>query len=265
VGSVEMAEARRQIVNVLEEEKQKLIALQIEQIALNALQNTPGAAQSVQEITEALAKLEIKIIAARNATHQLAFAFFNAGTGVLQDFFTNGIDNAESFADAMRGLALSFVNAMRQIIAQLLAYQVVAAAFRALGLPVPAPAFATGGYVGIGPSGVDKVDARLTRGEYVITKAVVDRWGKEEFDRINFGRQDPRTLRSNRYATGGVVEVAPIDVAGGELTGRLDVAIDDGLLVRHFEAYLQTPGGQRSVITSIGKRPKAARASIGRG
>lgn len=65
------------------------------------------------------------------------------------------------------------------------------------------PKFAKGGYVSEGQSGVDKVPAMLTLGEYVIKKPVVDKLGVDFFDRLNGGNIGFGSR--GHYANGGQV------------------------------------------------------------
>ena len=58
--------------------------------------------------------------------------------------------------------------------------------------------YATGGYV-TGPGGIDKVQAKLTQGEYVIRKKAVQSLGKDKLEEIN------RTGEMPGYAKGGPI------------------------------------------------------------
>lgn len=67
------------------------------------------------------------------------------------------------------------------------------------------PKFATGGFVATGPDGIDKVDAKLTKGEYVIKKEKVDQYGKDFFDNLNFGNNNVPFTFKTHFAEGGFV------------------------------------------------------------
>lgn len=67
------------------------------------------------------------------------------------------------------------------------------------------PRFATGGYVGEGRDGVDKVPAMLTKGEYVISKKRVDELGLDVLNKLNFGKTSGVQSFDGYYATGGMV------------------------------------------------------------
>ena len=68
------------------------------------------------------------------------------------------------------------------------------------------PHFYTGGSVDRGQSGVDKVPAMLTKGEYVISKPVVDRVGLDFLNSLNFGKLKVPFNTTGHYATGGMVQ-----------------------------------------------------------
>lgn len=71
--------------------------------------------------------------------------------------------------------------------------------------------FATGGFVsGPGSSTSDSINARLSRGEYVIKADSVTKYGKSFFDMINGGSFS----RNNNYAAGGMVSG---NIGGGQL------------------------------------------------
>lgn len=65
------------------------------------------------------------------------------------------------------------------------------------------PKFATGGFVSEGQSGVDRVPAMLTLGEYVIRKPIVDKYGIDFFNSLNNGSIGLGT--KGHYAQGGEV------------------------------------------------------------
>jgi len=66
---------------------------------------------------------QLAISAAKDAQEMAEFkaSVESALTSDLTNFFTRGIDEAENFGDAMRGLALSVADSLRQIAAQMLA------------------------------------------------------------------------------------------------------------------------------------------------
>lgn len=78
------------------------------------------------------------------------------------------------------------------------------------------PRFAQGGLVH-GQDGVDKVDAKLTAGEYVITKKRVKELGIPFLDALNFTDVNPIKNLSGHYNTGGVVQSSVQNVQNLEI------------------------------------------------
>ena len=65
--------------------------------------------------------------------------------------------------------------------------------------------FATGGFVS-GPGGIDKVPARLTAGEFVMSKGAVQKWGEGTLASMNAmggGNNTPQITNNIQYADGG--------------------------------------------------------------
>ena len=64
--------------------------------------------------------------------------------------------------------------------------------------------FAEGGFVS-GPSGVDRVPANLTAGEFVMSKGAVEKYGADTLAGMNAAAGGTNRPRGGRYNTGGVV------------------------------------------------------------
>lgn len=105
--------------------------------------------------------------------------------------------------------------------------------------------FASGGVVK-GPGGVDNVDAKLTAGEFVMTKKAVNKWGIGFFESLNSmvgGKNDGHL--TGRYEEGGVVTEEQNKI-NEETLGKLDEKIE-GLV-----ASLETKRGTQK--RALGKR-----------
>jgi len=88
---------------------------------------------------------------------------------------------------------------------------IVAIAAGTLLKNIELPGFASGGYVsGPGSSTSDSINARLSRGEYVVKADSVTKFGKSFLDMINGGGFS----RNNNFATGGMVSG---NIGGGQL------------------------------------------------
>lgn len=75
------------------------------------------------------------------------------------------------------------------------------------------PKFAEGGLVGTRTTNKtdDKIDAKLSEGEYVIKSKVVEKYGVEFFDYLNYGRKVTHSQKTS-YADGGVVSQIPQNI-----------------------------------------------------
>lgn len=192
-------------------------------------------------------------------------------TGELTNFFTQGIENAESFGDAMRGLALSVVDSLRKIVAQMLATLLVQKLLGAFGLPIKAASggevrAAGGGLIrGPGTRTSDSIAALLSDGEFVVKASVVQQPGSLEFLR-EYNREGLPVLKQIGYlgfAEGGLVELegAP---ARGAANGKADLTIglDETLLLKRLEA---SPMFSRVLVRTLDRHRKAANNALGRG
>ena len=193
---------------------------------------------------------------------------FEAGQQALTNFLTTGIREADNFGDAVRGMALAVVDAIQAMLAQMLAYEIMALAMKAMGIPVPAASYSNGGYVKgfdeggyTGPGGKYDPAGIVHAGEFVTRQKVVREPGArgflEAFNRDGMAAVRRYSMRG--YADGGLVG-APGDGGGGSNDfGTLTVGLEEGLVAR----ALQTPSGQRAVLNVLGKNRRSARNTIG--
>jgi hypothetical protein len=184
-----------------------------------------------------LDQLQNETDATDQAFQNIGESLRNSIAGELADFFTDGILQAKNFGDAIRSLAQTVVRSIQQIVAQLLAAQIVkgiAGAIFGGGIPAaPAisggldlaglPGLASGGLVS-GPGGPrsDSIMARLSNGEFVVNaEATAANLGL--LYRINSHRN---TDYSPRFADGGFVG------GGGELTATIHATHDPGVVLK---------------------------------
>jgi hypothetical protein len=202
--------------------------------------------------------------------------------GALADFLANGILQAKSFGDAMRGLALSVVRSLQQMAAQALATFIIMRLLRGLfggfGFPLGfseggqvGEGFAAGGKVhGPGSGTSDSIPAWLSRGEFVIREAVVKQPGMlEMLELVNSGgwRLPPLVTPRYGFADGGLVDaIAGMDGgsggAGASFNGRADLTLDldDTLLLKRVSANREF---DRIVVRVLEKNRKAVNAALG--
>ncbi len=258
-----------QQILALERERLPLLR-QIAQQLLAAAEAT-GDPEKIAQAREFGQSIEALAVSSNRAAQEMAqfkAAVEQSLTSNLQNFFTQGIENAESFGDAMRGLALSVVDSLRQIGAQMLAnlaIQKLLGAFGGFGL------FSQGGSVkaaggglirGPGTSTSDSIPARLSDHEFVVRAAVVRQPGVLDF--LNELNADGSLVLRRRgvrsFAEGGLVEVA----ATGGGTGRADLTIglDETLLLKRFEA---SPMFARVIVRTLENNRKSVNNALGRG
>jgi hypothetical protein len=252
-------------------ERERLPLLQQIAQALLAAAEATGDPEKIQQAREFSQAIEQMAVSSNRAAQQMAqfkAAVEQSLTSNLQNFFTQGIENAESFGDAMRQLALSVVDSLRQIAAQMLAnlaIQKLLGAFGGLGL------FSEGGLVkaaggglirGPGSSTSDSIPARLSDYEFVVRAAVVRQPGVLEF--LNELNADGSLVLRRRgvrgFAEGGLVEVAA--TGGGSGRADLTIGLDEALLLKRLEA---SPMFSRVIVRTLESNRKAVNNALGRG
>ena len=97
----------------------------------------------------------------------------------------------------------------------------------------PVQKLAEGGFVS-GPSGVDKVPARLTAGEFVMSKGAVDKFGMEFMEGINSAGGGTNRPTGGRYNVGGKVEKGAVQklVEGERPVITSDMTIEQQMVVQ---------------------------------
>lgn len=268
-------------------EKSRIPALQkIADLELQAAiaAGNPEQVQRARELKAAIDDLVVSSDTAALKMGEFKQAVQDSLTSDLTDFFTNGIDQADSFGDAMRGLALSVVDSLRRIAAQMLATFIMSKLLGLVFAGVGAAAGGAGGTLGDaggvgGPLGggtvnaasgglvrgpgtgiSDSIPARLSDFEYVVRSAVVRQPGVLEFLR-QLNREGIGALRS-RGTPRGFAEGGLVTATGGGERGRADLTLglDEGLLLRRLEA---NPFFARVMIRTVSKHSKAVNGALG--
>ncbi len=96
--------------------------------------------------------------------------------------------------------------------------------------------YSSGGTVS-GPSGVDKVPARLTAGEFVMSKGAVDKWGAGTLASMNAAGGGTNRPSYGAYYGGGIVnniKIGGYKGGGKVITGENDKEFNDIMNVQHF-------------------------------
>ncbi len=261
-------QGEQQIV-ALEQERLPLLR-QIAQQLLAAAEAT-GDPEKIAQAREFAQSIEALAVSSNRAAQEMAqfkAAVEQSLTSSLQNFFTQGIENAESFGDAMRQLALSVVDSLRQIAAQMLAnlaIQKLLGAFGGFGLFSQGGAVkaAGGGLIrGPGTGTSDSIPARLSDHEFVVRAAVVRQPGVLEFlNELNTDGSVVLRRRGGRgFAEGGLVEVG--STGGGNGSADLTIALEPELVLKKLEA---SPMWSRVIVRTLENNRKSVNNALGRG
>lgn len=274
-GIITQAQGQAQVAAIELERLPTLEAIGAEMGEIAATTKDPEQITSVNELGDAVVRLGAEADLAGQRVAELRATLEQVIASDISNFFARGIDDAKSFGDAMRGLALSVVQSLRQIVSQMLATLIVTRLLRGVigaisgGLGSIAPTgggggggvgfgFASGGFVrGPGTGTSDSIPAYLSRGEYVIPARVVAQFGVDFFDDLRELQRPLRPLgRVRGYAGGGIVE-GPPGRAGSRAT--LDVGLDDAL----FAKRLETNGEfEKVVVRMIGRNRRAVKGLL---
>ncbi len=268
-------------------EKQRLPQLQ--QIA-DAMKKTAFTPEQVQAAEEFQAKIDQLSVSSNKAAQEMAEFKQNVEaslTSDLSNWLSDGIDQADNLADAFRGLALSVVQSLRQIVSQMLATYLMK---KMLGSLFPdkdgedsssggsgssggggggllgflgglfGGGHAEGGLIrGPGTATSDSIPARLSNGEYVVRATAVRRIGVEALNALNFGTPRVRRRGTSRFAEGGLVDVP---AAGGASSAGISATLDLDhiLLLKRLEA---SPEFDRVIVRTLGNNKKAVGRALG--
>lgn len=298
-GQITQMDGERQILAL---ERARIEALkEIAKALLAAAEATgdPEKIRQAREFAQSVEEIGVAADHAENAMVRFRDALEQSGIEALTDFFAEGITEAKSFGDAVKQMALSVIQSIRRIAAEMLAAQIIkglaglfgmggsvggggGATGKAEGGQVLAfggtvrraavHRFSSGGFLrGPGTGTSDSLVAltdnghpvRLSNGEFVVRAAAVQQPGALEFLR-DFNRWSMATLKpvasdAPRFAGGGLIEKGA--VAGDQDTreGRLLIGLEDGLVLRQLE----TSEGQRVLVRAVSKNRRAIRSALG--
>ncbi|MCI0352258.1 MAG: hypothetical protein L0Z53_22800 [Acidobacteriales bacterium] len=237
----------------------------------------PEKIQQAREFNQALVDMAVSSDSAGLSMANFKKQAADAITADLTNFFATGIQEAESFGDAMRGLALSVVESLRQIVTQMLINIAVQALMKSLGMSQGGQAeggtgggilsffgkHATGGLIrGPGSSISDSIPAWLSNQEFVVRASVVRQPGMLDFlETINSGGLGTVRRRSRGFADGGLVEAAPGAPGVGGASSLL-VGLDEGLLLKRFEGNSKF---DRLIVKVLERNERRANKALGNG
>lgn len=196
----------------------------------------------------------------------------SGAVNVLNTFLTDTIFNANSAGAAFKAFGVSVISTLQQILTQVLVMQAVKSLFAAFGggaasgvVGAVMPAAATGGIVAGGVPGVDSVPVMTMPGEGILTTAAMQRIGSEDFYALNSGRAYVVRSRSMpRFADGGIVGgEGAAAIQSASVDGAVTVGLEDGLVERRVEQFLDSSRGSRVLVKTAGRVPKGFRQALG--
>lgn len=251
---------------IMDLEKARLPQLQQIADAMKAAAITPEQIQAAADFQSKIDQLSVSSDKAALSWAQFKANLEPALTSELSNWLSSGIDQAESLGDAFRGLALSVVQSLRQIAAQILATVMIQKMLGLFGMSMPASGgaavpvkAATGGLIfGPGTATSDSIPARLSNGEYVLSAAAVRRIGVDELNTLNFGTPSVRRRGTSRFADGGLVEAQAAGASSAGLSATLD--LDHVLLLKRLEA---SPEFHRVIVRTTSNNRKAMNQALG--
>lgn len=103
-------------------------------------------------------------------------------------------DGTKSLKEGLLGVALAFGQKINDVLMQNIANQITAPLTKAF----TPTGFAAGGYISRGSGNKDDVPAMLMKGEYVLNKNAVSKYGTQFFEDLNSGK-------IKKFASGGIV------------------------------------------------------------
>lgn len=281
-GQITQLDGERQLLDL---EQKRIDALrQIAQALLAAAEATgdPEKIRQAREFADAVDAIGVSAAHADNAMVRFRDALEQSGIQALTDFFAQGITEAKNFGDAVKQMALSVVDSIRRIAAEMLAAKIVKGFFglfseggrvggsgKASGGKILATGgqvrgvsrFSAGGFLrGPGTGTSDSLVAltengrpvRLSNGEFVVRAAAARQPGALEFlqafNRWSMAAIRPATPGVRRFDAGGLLGPGGTSV-GASKDGRMVIGLDEGLILR----ALQSPSGQRVLVETMGK------------
>jgi hypothetical protein len=183
--------------------------------------------------------------------------------GSLAEYFSSGINEASSFGEAMKQLAVTVASAMQRIAAEKLALQITDWLFGGFsGGGRVGTKKADGGFInGPGTGTSDSIPAWLSAGEYVVRASAVSQPGMlQHLEAINAGMQrvhiEPMRYGRMPFAEGGLAGAA---AGTASVDGRVTVELAEGLVGK----VVEHPDFGRGVLRVVGKNPRAIRGMLG--
>lgn len=289
-GVISEMEARRQVIALYERTRGSVDELIPRMRELSAVTGDPEDIERVKELVAAFERLGETLKSAQDLSTQLVQGGLDGLQRGTKELLMD-LENVEGVGDAWRRVARVVVNALRDILAEMIAVQIRAQAMGFLtaafgggagaAAGTAAAGMATGGLVeGPGTPTSDSILARLSTGEYVTrAKAVASPGVLQTLEHIN------RTGRLPQFAAGGLVAAhrmlasgpslsrpLPRYAQGGQVSGVAGSAGGQGSAVRIVNTFkdstvhdaMGTPEGERVVFNIIERNAAGIQRLLGR-
>lgn len=229
----------------------------------------PSAVQDVKEYNDALGALQTTQQASTDIMTQFKTAAMETGQRAFADMLKN-IDKFKSAGDALKSIFRSIVSTLQDLLAEIIAKQMMMALIKAIG-SATGTGMKDGGEVGamasggqVGGRGTGTSDSNLTwlsRGEFVVRQAVVSQPGMLAFLHALNG-SGGRSLSTSggipRFAAGGLNTGQGMSSAGGGSVRIVNV-LDPELV----SSALGTPGAEKIIMNHIQRNASTVRRFIG--
>ncbi len=268
---------------ILALERQRLPGLREMADALTraaAATNNPDAILQAEQFSDGLRNMGQAADVAEQGMQHLRAKVADVFQGTLAEYFSDGINQAKSFGDAMDQLALRTVNALQRIAAEQLALELsshffggnkkssggdgLAGILSVLGKAFTG--FAGGGLVsGAGTATSDSNLIAASNGEFVVRAPIVAQPGVlASLEALNLGRQ-PFQVAALPGASSLPADLleglsgARASAGSGPFSGQLTLKLGPGLVLGEMD----TPAGHDFVLKVVGKNPRKIRGMLG--
>jgi len=240
----------------------------------------PEKIAAAQDFAASIREIEYSVEGSVNAFARLGEVALDAAQSALADFLDTGIEGAEDLGDAFQEMGAAVVQALRRIVAEMMAAWIIKKITGLFsmggevggdgggsgGEPATAEAAIGGLFRGKGTGTSDSNIIAVSDHEFIVRAAVVKQPGvlahlrelNREGHRV-LGTETPRMINApiGRFAEGGLVETG--GVSGEVLNGRLEVGLEEGLVMRELES----PQGQRILVNTLKNNRRAVRSALG--
>lgn len=271
-GQITQLQGQERVLEVQRERLEALRSVAAEISRIAAATGDPDKIAAAKEFADALLGIASATDAATLTLARLGDTVQQAAILELTRLFNDLGTSAKSFGELARDALLGIIQAVRNLVAQLLAAEIV----RRLSGLIPGaagggqaksvPRKAAGGQIrGPGTGTSDSILIRVSDDEFITRAAVVRQPGvlahlRDLNARGAAALSSPAVRRIPRFASGGMVSDIASGRSGGEgKTTRLLIDLSPDVILR----TLESPEGQRVQVRNVGRQKTATRHAMG--